>query len=299
MGSSSSDAPPSLRKPSQSYVDSYIARRPDPSPSARAATAISAGSESTRGGPAGRHTPRIFYALERECPRQYYPDMHVVEPRTMGAVRFLLVVLCLTQIGVSVGMFYVVSATNFLHDPLKELFTQGVASLCAFAACAGLLGVCSSSRGMLLFFYINQLWSLSNVSTFAVINLSSADQSTAACELFRQGELTAAQMRSRGLDCAEMERTEPYVLWGAAILMVQLWASCFMSKIYSEMLQDRENDEQDRALVNFIWQRRGETWTKLEKFEDVVQRQFEELRALRPAPIPLSRAPLARTRAQP
>ena len=26
------------------------------------------------------------------------------------------------------------------------------------------------------------------------------------------------------------------------------------------------------------WQRRGETWAKLEKFEDVVQRQFEELR---------------------
>ena len=31
-------------------------------------------------------------------------------------------------------------------------------------------------------------------------------------------------------------------------------------------------------MVDFIWRRRGDVWAKLEKFEDVVQRQFEELR---------------------
>ncbi len=44
------------------------------------------------------------------------------------------------------------------------------------------------------------------------------------------------------------------------------------------MLHEKENDEADHAVVDFVWQRRGETWAKLEKFEDVVQRQFEELR---------------------
>ena len=61
-------------------------------------------------------------------------------------------------------------------------------------------------------------------------------------------------------------------------MLAQLWASCFFAKTYSEMLQDQENDEQDRALIKFVWQRRGETWSKLERFEDLVQRQFEELR---------------------
>lgn len=65
---------------------------------------------------------------------------------------------------------------------------------------------------------------------------------------------------------------------GLLLLIVQLWAVCFLSKIYSEMLQDQSNDASDDALVEFVWQRRGETWAKLEKFEDVVQRQFEELR---------------------
>lgn len=44
------------------------------------------------------------------------------------------------------------------------------------------------------------------------------------------------------------------------------------------MLQDRANDEMDQQLINFVWQRRGEAWAKLEKFEDAVERQFEELR---------------------
>ena len=38
------------------------------------------------------------------------------------------------------------------------------------------------------------------------------------------------------------------------------------------------HDEDDRQLVDFIWDRRRETWLHLRRFEDVVQRQFEELR---------------------
>ena len=91
-----------------------------------------------------------------------------------------------------------------------------------------------------------------------------------------------------------------------ATLLAQLWFSCFMAKMYSEKIQDRENDASDKvcagvggwngwspdkseilripsvphlqALVDFVWHRRRELWVQLERFEDVVQRQFEELR---------------------
>ena len=270
---------PSLRRPSQSYVDSYIARRGEPTPASRPAPSSSALATPAEGAQTrGKHAPRIFYALERDCPKQYYPEMHVVSPRTLRLFRALLLVLCVVQLGLALAMIYLVSATHFLHDALNELFTEAVAALCAFAACAGFVGVCVSSRALLLFFYINQLWSLANISTFAVLHLTSADQSSAACRLYESGELSHQQLADRGLDCAALARTSLYLGWGVGLLVAQLWSSCFLSKRYSEMLQDKENDDQDRALVNFIWQRRGETWTKLEKFEDVVQRQFEELR---------------------
>ena len=63
------------------------------------------------------------------------------------------------------------------------------------------------------------------------------------------------------------------------VLMSELWVSCFLAKTYSEYIQDEANDEDDRQLVDFIWDRRRETWLHLRRFEDVVQRQFEELRA--------------------
>ena len=63
-----------------------------------------------------------------------------------------------------------------------------------------------------------------------------------------------------------------------ATLLGQLWFSCFLSKMYSEKIQDRANDASDKALVDFVWHRRRELWVQLERFEDVVQRQFEELR---------------------
>jgi len=276
MPPGNTEAVPMLRRPSQSYIDNYIARRPDAPASAARTSAPVDGPHSHSN--KSKSMTRIFYALDRECPKQYYPEMHAISASTLRTVRCLILVLCTTQVALALAMFYLVSATHFLHDRLSELFTEAVAALCAFAACAGFVGVCSSSRAMLLFFYINQLWSLANVSTFAVINLSSADQSTAACRLFAEGELTRAQLADRGLDCDAVQRTSQYLSYGVALLLLQLWLSCFLAKAYSEMLQDADNDEQDRALVNFVWQRRGETWAKLEKFEEVVQRQFEELR---------------------
>ena len=86
-------------------------------------------------------------------------------------------------------------------------------------------------------------------------------------------------------------------------LLTQLWVSCFLARTYSELLQDAANDADDKALVNFVWERRRETWVQarappprhhcgarivrerpraraqLRRFEDVVQRQFEELRS--------------------
>ena len=43
-------------------------------------------------------------------------------------------------------------------------------------------------------------------------------------------------------------------------LLMQLWASCLLAKTYMEMVQDMLNDNDDRALVDFIWERRRETW---------------------------------------
>ena len=284
---------PSLRRPSQSYVDNYIARRGGSELTPGRAASSGCGSASSVPPPAvasssltsppslptpGRHTPRIFYALERDCPAQYMPEMNVVSPRALRAVRTLLLCLCTTQLSLSFGILYLISVTHFLHDSTSELFTEAVAALCGFAACAGFVGVWTSSRSMLLFFYINQLWSLSNVSTFAVINLMSADQNGAACQLYRAGELSAQRLRDSGLDCDALRSTSQFLLGGLALMLAQLWASCFFAKTYSEMLQDQENDEQDRALIKFVWHRRGETWSKLERFEDLVLRQFEELR---------------------
>ena len=110
-------------------------------------------------------------------------------------MRVLLLVLCVVQLVIAFAILYATAVTGYLHDPFHEVFTEGVASLCAFAACAGFVGVCASSRPMLLFLYINQLWSLSNVSTFAVIYLTTDEQSATACHLFATGELSRQQVR--------------------------------------------------------------------------------------------------------
>ena len=140
-----------------------------------------------------RNAPRIFYKLERNCPEHYYPKLHTTSS-SIRTLRSALLVLCVVQLLVALSILYATAITQYLHDPFHERFTEGVAALCAFAACAGFVGVCVSSRPMLLLLYINQLWSLSNVSTFAVIYLTTADQSATACTLFRRGELTVKQV---------------------------------------------------------------------------------------------------------
>lgn len=266
------EQPPSLRKPSQAYVDSYIARRtPVRTPTAAAAVATPVSEARSRS------APRIFYKLEKDCPPNYFSALHTVSS-SLRTIRAALLLLCIVQLLVAFSILYATAVTHYLHDPSAELFTEFIAALCAFAACVGFVGVLASSRNMLLVLYVNQLWSLSNVSTYAVIQLTSEEQGAAACALYETGELTAQQLADQGLDCDQLARTARLSFLALLLLVCLLWGVCFLSKMYSEMLQDKANDEQDAELVNFVWRRRGETWAKLEKFEELVNRQFEELR---------------------
>ena len=198
------DAPPSLRKPSQAYVDSYIARRGEAAAARTPGPVTPSGTtEMSTQPPKGRHAPRIFYKLERHCPEHYYPKLHT-STFSIQMMRAVLLVLCVVQLAVAFAILYYTAVAHYLHDPFHELFTEAVAALCAFAACAGFVGVCASSRPMLLFLYINQLWSLSNVSTFAVVYLTSNTQSTAACGLYAKGELTSKQVDDMELDCEQV-----------------------------------------------------------------------------------------------
>ena len=107
----------------------------------------------------------------------------------------------------SLSILYLTYALKLQHDALNETFTYVFASLCAFAALCGLVGTCFNSRAMLLFFYINQLWGLSNVGTFFVMDLETNEQSYTACRLYEAGELTLQQLQDSDLDCAALERS--------------------------------------------------------------------------------------------
>jgi len=221
---------------------------------------------------------RIFYQLEETCPSHYYPKLHEVDSHTMLFLRRLLLVLCFLQLVFALAILYVTYALKLQHDTLNETYTYVFASLCTFAAMCGLVGTCFNSRAMLLFFYINQLWGLSNVGTFFVMDLESNEQSYTACRLFADGELTLQQLQDSNLNCDALERSSSWMIGTLVTLLAQLWLSSFLAKMYSEKIQDRANDASDKALVDFVWHRRRELWVQLERFEDVVQRQFEELR---------------------
>lgn len=261
MASTARELAPRLRMPSQAYVDSYIARRGEqlmlPSGSSRLAT-------------------RIFYALEDQCPPQYYPKLHEVNAGVMKCVRISLLMVCALQVGFSIAILIVVYLTKVQHDKLFQMFTWSFGWLCAFAGSIGFAGVCYDNRAVLLFFYINQLWGLSNVGTFFAMNLQSTERNLAACKMIEAGDDFTQELSKS--DCQQMETTSAYFVGTQVALLAQLWISCLLAKSYSEMIQDRENDADDKALVNFVWSRRGETWVQLRRFEDVVQRQFEELR---------------------
>lgn len=279
MHTPGTDGLPTLKKPSQQYVDAYIARRGYYEAAACSTPPLSVpplgGADAAV---RGRHAPRIFYALDKECPPVYYSQLRQANPAVIRVLRLLLLLLCSTQAALSLALLYAASTTRVLHDSFSETFTEAVLSLCAFAALAGLVGVCARSRPMLLFFYINQLWSLANVTTFTLANLGDDAQVDVACRLYAKGELSLGQVRDRGLDCDGQARLHAYLNWSLALLVGHLLVGCFFSKVYSNNLQDVEADEVNRGIVNFVWQRRGEIWSKLEKFEDIVQRQFEELR---------------------
>ena len=90
-----------------------------------------------------RRTAKIFYELEKECPKHYYPKLHTTSS-SIRTLRVLLLVLCVVQLVVAFAILYAVAVTHFLHDPFHSLFAAGVAALCAFAACLGFIGVCAA-----------------------------------------------------------------------------------------------------------------------------------------------------------
>jgi len=220
---------------------------------------------------------RIFYHLDEVCPDKYYPKLHEVDHGRFRAIRRALQVLCLIQVVASVVIMILLE--DRLHDYVYELFTSGAVLLCGFAAIVGFLGVCFKNRALLLFFYINQLWSLSNVCTFFVMYMESNSSTREACGLLDRGDLSAEQAEQIALNCVEVERSHRQMLAVMVVLLIQMWVSSFLTKTLSEMIQDLRNDEDDRSLVDFAWQQRRDLWKELRRFEDVVQRQFEELRS--------------------
>ena len=182
-GADSGEDAPSVRKPSQYYVDGYLARQGTSGAPPQTPLPPSAASpRSTQ-----RRTAKIFYELEKECPKHYYPKLHVVDPGVMRCIRYMLLVLCVVQTLAAVSIGSMATARGMLHDDVNKQFTVGALMLCAFAGVCGLVGVWGKSRGLLLFFYINELWGLSNVCTFFVMALQSDERTGASCEMLRTG----------------------------------------------------------------------------------------------------------------
>jgi len=259
---------PPLRKPSQMYVDNYIARSgATPAPRTAALT--------PRSGPA-RKAARIFYPLEEKCPAHYYPDLHLVNSGWMLLTRRTLLVICVTQL---ISCVIILAYAGNLHNETDRHFTSVANLIGSLAAVLGFLGVLINNRSLLLFFYINQLFGLSNVCTIFLMQLDENSSAHAACGMLYRGDLTQAQADQQHLDCAAVESYHGMLVSLMVLLLMQLWVSCLLAKTYMEMVQDLLNDNDDRALVDFIWERRRETWVQLRRFEDVVQRQFEELRS--------------------
>ena len=264
MGPEDDESLPPLRKPSQMYVDNYIARSgATPAPRTAALT--------PRSGPA-RKAARIFYPLEEKCPAHYYPDLHLVSSGFMLMTRRTLLIMCVLQL---VASIVILVGSGNLHNGVDRTFTQGANLVSMVASVLGFAGVLINNRSLLLFFYINQLFGLSNVCTIFLMQLDENSSGIAACQMLRRGDLTEDQARQQNLDCDAVEGYQNVLLLVMAFLLMQLWASCLLAKTYMEMVQDLLNDNDDRALVDFIWERRRETWVQLRRFEDVVQRQFE------------------------
>lgn len=151
-GPEDDDSFPPLRKPSQLYVDNYIARSgTTPAPRTAALT--------PRQGPA-RKAARIFYPLEDKCPAHYYPDLHLVNDVWMFRTRWALQLMCTMQVVMSVVLLLYSSS---LHNQIDKTFTFATNLLGIVSAVLGFVGVLLNYRTLLLFLYINELFGLSNV----------------------------------------------------------------------------------------------------------------------------------------
>ena len=151
-GPEDDDSFPPLRKPSQLYVDNYIARSgTTPAPRTAALT--------PRQGPA-RKAARIFYPLEDKCPAHYYPDLHLVNDVWMTRTRRALQVMCTMQVVMSVVLLLY---SGSLHNEIDKTFTFATNLLGIVSAVLGFVGVLLNQRTLLLFLYINELFGLSNV----------------------------------------------------------------------------------------------------------------------------------------
>ena len=151
-GPEEDDSFPPLRKPSQLYVDNYIARSgTTPAPRTAALT--------PRQGPA-RKAARIFYPLEDKCPAHYYPDLHLVNDVWMLRTRRALQLMCTMQVVMSVVLLLY---SGSLHNPIDKTFTVATNVLGIVSAVLGFVGVLLNYRTLLLFLYINELFGLSNV----------------------------------------------------------------------------------------------------------------------------------------
>ena len=151
-GREEDDSFPPLQKPSQQYVDNYIARSgTTPAPRTAALT--------PRQGPA-RKAARIFYPLEDKCPAHYYPDLHLVNDVWMLRTRRALQLMCTMQVVMSVVLLLY---SGSLHNPIDKTFTVATNVLGIVSAVLGFVGVLLNYRTLLLFLYINELFGLSNV----------------------------------------------------------------------------------------------------------------------------------------
>ena len=116
MSEPTDDAPPSLRKPSQAYVDSYIARRGEAAAARTPGPVTPSGTtEMSTQPPKGRHAPRIFYKLERHCPEHYYPKLHT-STFSIQMMRAVLLVLCVVQLAVAFAIHCLVGLENVVVD---------------------------------------------------------------------------------------------------------------------------------------------------------------------------------------
>lgn len=305
---------PTLAQPSREYVQSYLdnqravpsqqsyharsprsvanSRRhhtPANSDAALAATPLLS-QQTSRGSPRHPSTPgaasrntravmpralKAFYPLEEKCPEHYYPKLREVNPRKLALVRSSLVGFSLLQVGVAYWLY----DTAPLHETTYNIFAEASTVLCAAAALCGVAGVGLSSRALLLMSYVTQIWSLSNVCTFLVMHLADHEQETTACRMMELGDLPGAEAGARLACGGAADETHRMVVRAMGALLALLWATSFLGRTYSEMLQDAANDADDRALVDFVWARRRETWLQLQKFEGTVTTQFVELRS--------------------